>query len=239
MQKKGKTHMHVVQVSPAKQRVLMTIGPFVLFSLLVSLMLYLGLSTHAASITCPSGNRGYHVVFGDTLGTIAARSNTTWQALASSNHLSDANLIFPGQTLCLPTGATQGMKGAPLSGPGSSGNFYPQGQCTFWANARYFQLHQVFVPWTTNADAWQWTARAHDFNWNVDTHPMVGDIIDLQPNVQLASGLGHVGIVERILPNGHVLTSDLNWGATLQQQAQLSYNVEFAPGPGVTFIRQV
>lgn len=43
----------------------------------------------------------YTVQTGDTLSAIAAAHNTTWQALASINHLSDPNLIFPGQVLRL------------------------------------------------------------------------------------------------------------------------------------------
>lgn len=209
-----------------------------IFLLLTAFAGLVGLSTHAASVACPVGSKAYQVVFGDTLGAIAAHSNTTWQTLATTNHLINPNLIFPGQTLCVPNGTTQSAKNIPLHGPGSSGNLYAPGQCTWWADQRYYELHQSFVPWTTNADAWQWKARALDFHWVVSTSPKVGDIIDLAPNVQLASNLGHVAIVESILPNGHVLTSDLNWGATAQQRTMIAYNVEFVPGPGVTFIRQ-
>jgi surface antigen len=60
----------------------------------------------------------------------------------------------------------------------------------------------------------------------------VGDIIDLQPWVQWAGGAGHVAIVEKILSNGHVIASNMNWG---RYPRQVTY-VEFVPGPGVTFI---
>lgn len=125
------------------------------------------------------------------------------------------------------------MKPARMVPVGKS-NLFPAGQCTWWANQRYSQFHHAFVPWTTQSDAWQWTARAKDFGWQVSTVPQVGDIIDLQPNVQLASSLGHVGVVERILPNGHVVASNLNWGV---HPASIT-NVEFTPGKGITFIRQ-
>ncbi|TMF46736.1 MAG: hypothetical protein E6I32_11265 [Chloroflexi bacterium] len=62
--------------------------------------------------------------------------------------------------------------------------------------------------------------------------PVVGAIIDLQPGVQGASGLGHVAVVEKILSNGHVIASNMSWGAYPWQVT----NVEFTPGPGVTFI---
>jgi len=217
---------------------LLIVFPCVLLFLLMAFAGLVGLSTHAASVACPVGSNAYQVVFGDTLGTIAAHSNTTWQTLATTNHLINPNLIFPGQKLCVPNRTAPGTKNRPLHGPGSSANLYDPGQCTWWADQRFYELHQSFVPWTTNADAWQWKDRALDFHWVVDTSPKVGDIIDLAPNVQLASNLGHVAIVESILLNGHVLTSDLNWGATAQQRTMIAYNVEFVPGPGVTFIRQ-
>jgi surface antigen len=113
-----------------------------------------------------------------------------------------------------------------------SGNGFPYGSCTWWANQRYFQLHSIFVPWRTQADAWQWTDRAYQFGWHVSSSPVAGSIIDLQPWVQGAYGLGHVGVVERILSNGHVIASNMSWGANPWQVT----DVEFAPGSGVTFI---
>ena len=113
-----------------------------------------------------------------------------------------------------------------------SGNVFPYGSCTWWANQRNFQLHGIFVPWKTQADAWQWTARAYQFGWHVSSSPVAGSIIDLQPWVQGAYGSGHVALVERILSNGHVIASNMSWGANPWQVT----DVEFAPGSGVTFI---
>ena len=111
-------------------------------------------------------------------------------------------------------------------------NVFPYPACTWWANQRYAQWHGYYVPWTTNSMAWQWKDRARDFGWQVSTRPRVGSIIDLQPWVQGAYGAGHVALVERVLGNGHVIASNMSWGAN-------PYAVvywEFAPGPGVTFI---
>lgn len=120
----------------------------------------------------------------------------------------------------------------PQGGPGW--NPFPYGTCTWWADQRYFQLHGTFVPWHTQADAWQWTTRAYQFGWHVSNTPVLGAIINLQPYVQGAYGLGHVAVVEKILSNGHVIASNMAWGANPQQ---VTY-VEFSPGPGVTFIYQ-
>jgi peptidoglycan endopeptidase LytE len=46
----------------------------------------------------------YRVQYGDTLSSIAARFGTSYEALAAANHLSDPNLIFPGQVLVVGGG---------------------------------------------------------------------------------------------------------------------------------------
>lgn len=111
-------------------------------------------------------------------------------------------------------------------------NLFPYGSCTWWANQRYFQLHGFYVPWRIQSNAWQWTNRAEDFGWQVSNYPVLGAIVDLQPGVQGASMVGHVAIVERILRNGDVIASNMNWGA---YPWAVTY-VKFKPGPGVTFL---
>ncbi|HCI81861.1 MAG TPA: hypothetical protein DHW02_19470 [Ktedonobacter sp.] len=193
-----------------------------------------------AQSVCSSGDRTYMVVSGDTLGAIAGRNGTTWQRLASYNHIANANLIYVNQHICIPGGGSVATSGGSNSGGGSSmlaairgtGNPFPWGQCTAWASLRYFQLHGVYVPWTTNANAFQWTARAYDFHWQVSSQPSWGAIVDLQPWVQGAYGLGHVGVVERVNSNGSVVVSNMNWGAYPWEVADST----ITPGPGVTFI---
>ena len=177
---------------------------------------------------CSSGDQTYIVVSGDTLEGIAERYDTTWQRLATYNHIADPNLIYIDQAICIPGSVSNGPP--PIQGVG---NFFPQGQCTWWASQRYYQLHGVYVPWTTQSDAWEWQDRAKDFHWQVSSTPDVGDIIDLQPWVEGAYGLGHVGVVEQVLDNGDVIASNLNWGAYYWEVT----DVEFSPGPGVSFIR--
>ena len=52
-------------------------------------------------IILPSGGgvKAYTVKSGDTLSGIASQFGTTWQALASKNHITVPNVIFPGQTI--------------------------------------------------------------------------------------------------------------------------------------------
>jgi LysM repeat protein len=185
-----------------------------------------------AKAACSTGDATYRVVSGDTLGTIAGRYHTTWQRLASYNHLANPNLIYIDQHICIP-GAAQGQAPArPLTFVRGVGNFFPYGQCTWWAAQRFYQLHGVYVPWIANADAWEWAARAYQYHWQVSSQPSPGAIINLQPWVQGAYGLGHVAVVERVLSNGDVIASNMNWGLYWWEVT----DVEFSPGPGVSFI---
>jgi soluble lytic murein transglycosylase-like protein len=61
---------------------------------------------------CAASDQTYIVAGGNTLAGIAARYNTTWWRLASYNHLSNANLIFVGQAICIPS-RSQGSGMAP------------------------------------------------------------------------------------------------------------------------------
>jgi LysM repeat protein len=175
---------------------------------------------------CADGDTAYMVANGDTLGGIAAHYNTSWQHLAAYNHIADPNQISVGETICIPG---QAPAHVPIKG---SGNYFPYGQCTWWANQRYHALHGVYVPWLSQANAWQWSARAREFYWHVSSRPSPGAIVDLQPWVQGAYGLGHVAVVERILGNGHVIASNMNWGEHPEQIT----DVEFIPGSGISFI---
>lgn len=190
-----------------------------------------------AQTFCPAGDQAHTVASGETLGRIAMSSNITWQGLAQHNNIGDPNLLYPGQTICLPGGSSNqqavhpAAQPAPSSGSTGSSNPYPYGQCTYWADERYHTLHGIYVPWMTNSDAWKWTMRANEYHWNVSSTPSIGAIINLQAGTQGSGGYGHVAIVENILANGHIMTSNMNWG----NGANVT-NVEFTPGPGVTFI---
>lgn len=123
---------------------------------------------------------------------------------------------------------------ARVSNVASGFNPFPYGECTWWADQRYYQLHDVFVPWHTNANAWQWTTRAFEFGWSVSAVPRVGDIMVLQPGVQGAYYVGHVAVVEHVLSGGRFIASSMNWGAN---RGGIT-DSQFYAGPGVSFISQ-
>jgi surface antigen len=189
-----------------------------------------------ALVPCPKGDQTYIVRAGDTLSAIGNRYHTDWQRLASHNNLLNPNLIFINQQICIPGqgSTTTGMTTTQPSSTAIRGTSNPFAfpQCTWWASERYHQLHGIFVPWTINSNAWQWMARAQEFHWRVSSRPTVGAIAVQQPLVQGASSLGHVGVVEKILANGHVMTSNTNWGLAPTQVT----HVELVPGPGISFV---
>lgn len=61
----------------------------------------LGFSTATPVFASSSCNQDYIVQYGDTLAMIAARFGTTWPVLAANNQISNANLIYVGQRLCV------------------------------------------------------------------------------------------------------------------------------------------
>lgn len=224
----------------------------VIAAVLLAIVLLLGVSTsgvsaHTLSASCSRGDSVYIVVRGDVLGKIASQYRTSWPTLAAHNHLTRPNTIYSGQTICIPGKATTSPSSSKNTAPirtnavlvrnsaltGHS-NVFPYPACTWWADQRYYQLHKYFVPWRTNAMAWQWTARAHEFHWNVSSKPSVGSIVDMQPWVQGAYGGGHVAVVERVLRGGTVVASSMNWGANPYAVVYM----QVRPGSGITFLRR-
>lgn len=186
--------------------------------------------------SCAGSDRTYLVRRGDTLSGIAYRYGTNWSVLASHNHIAHPNLIYVNQRVCIPIRRftpTAPERSIETREPAIGyRNLFPYPACTWWANQRYYQLHGVYVPWTINSNAWQWTARAYQFGWRVSRTPVVGAIMVLQPGVQYASRYGHVAVVEKILGNGRIVASSMSWG----QNPRAITTFLFTPGRGVTFI---
>jgi surface antigen len=128
------------------------------------------------------------------------------------------------------SGTYAGVPGAPsdMSGGGADRFFY--GQCTYWANMRYHELTGHWVPWLGNAAQWYYGAMTS--GWVVSSSPHLYSIIVLQPGAQQASWYGHVAVVEKINPDGSVLTSNWNWEGNWGRETW----VTFRPGPGVSFV---
>lgn len=116
----------------------------------------------------------------------------------------------------------------------AASNTYPYGQCTWWANNRFHEVTGTYVGWM--GDAHSWASMAMGGGWQVTRTPVQSpQIICLQPFVQGAGFLGHVGYVESVQNAGTVIVSNMNWGFTRAEQSSVQ-NVTFYTGPGVQFI---
>jgi len=62
-------------------------------------------AAHAAPVAAGSGGR-YTIVHGDTISAIAARFGVTTQAVLTANGLGWSSIIYPGQTIAIPSGGT-------------------------------------------------------------------------------------------------------------------------------------
>jgi surface antigen len=168
---------------------------------------------------------------------VSDRPDTSVRQATPVTHSVPHQSTIPSQLLLPASQEDLGVEGGsiPLSASmlqGSADNIFPSGQCTWWANQRYHQLHDIFVPWRTNANAFQWVSRALESGWHVSGTPNVGSIMVLQPYVDGAYGLGHVGVVEQILTDDRVVSSSINWG---QYPSMVTLST-FVLGPGVSFV---
>jgi surface antigen len=221
-------------------------GYVVVTAALAVVLFGVGFGSHAfnahAANSCAAGDSSYSVKAGDTLGMIAQQHKTSVAQLASHNKISNPNFINAGDTLCIP-GATSKTSQtantanhAPINTNIAAavrgiGDFFPYGQCTWWASQRYHQLHGIYVPWMINANAYQWVARAYEFHWRVSSQPSVGAIIVLAPWTQGTWGVGHVGVVESVSGN-RVLVSNMNWNGAGSNVTDWT----FSAGAGVSFV---
>ncbi|KAJ9049576.1 hypothetical protein DSO57_1023046 [Entomophthora muscae] len=95
-------------------------------------------------------------------------------------------------------------------------NDYPsfKGQCTEWADGRYYQLTGHHVDFLNGFyDARFWPQKASEKGWQVGSTPLVASIIALQPQQGEIGETGHVAIVESI--NGDSICTS-NWNMPTQ-----------------------
>ena len=91
---------------------------------------------------------------------------------------------------------------------GDAGNAYEFSQCTWWAYVRRHQLGLPVGSHMGNAKDWSGSARTLGY-WVDDTPRNVGDIVVFQAGQEGSdSTYGHVAIVEKINPDGSIVTSE-------------------------------
>ena len=179
-----------------------------------------------ATITIPAVDGVvYTVKDGDNLAAIAGKYGSDVDDIITLNNLND-DQVASGTRLLLPDGilpeterpeyvaptpvrqtTTGGSTRATISNlrvPSAGGNRYAYGYCTWYAYNRRVQLGLPVASGWGNANTWDYYARLSGYQ--VDTVPSVGAIF------QTKSGYyGHVGIVERVNPDGTIYVSEMNY----------------------------
>lgn len=101
------------------------ISGVLLFVVLVAVFAIRVPDAHAATTVstgtaCVRSDRAYTVVQGDTLSMIGYRYSTGWLALASYNHIANPNLIYAGQTVCIPRRGADNAAPRPIQSNGGT-----------------------------------------------------------------------------------------------------------------------
>lgn len=92
-------------------------------------------------------------------------------------------------------------------------NFYPGGECTWYAFERRAELGKAVSGSWGNASNWAGQASAQGLT--VNNTPSVGAIIQTPANTNGAYGMGHVGVVESVNGDGSITISEMNWSGGL------------------------
>lgn len=174
----------------------------------------------------PVSGLQYTVKEGDSAKSIANRYNANAARIIAFN---DAEIsgLNPGQKIVVPNGekpapapqqsyfstASTGSGFAFGSQPLYGGNGYSYGYCTWHVANRRAAIGRPIPRNLGNAVTW--ASIAASAGLNVDSKPRAGSVL-WHKNTYIAGGLGHVGFVEKINPDGSAYVSDMNypfWGS--------------------------
>jgi surface antigen len=152
----------------------------------------------------------YTVKAGDTVDALAQRYNTNKDLLVTFN---DAELagLRPGQVIVVPNGTPPASGGSSSFAWGGSytavygSNGYDYGWCTWWAAKR---RQDIGKPIPSNlGNATTWARLAQRAGYVVNGTPEAGAVA----YYKFIGGLGHVGFVEQVNPDGSIWISDMNY----------------------------
>lgn len=167
----------------------------------------------------------YTVKAGDTAPSLAAKYKSDADRILSYNDLEIAG-ILPGQRIVIPDGVLPENERPGYVAPSTSyysssvssvsvtssrvgsfsGNGYAYGYCTWYAYNRRAELGKPIGGNWGNAVTWDEYARADGFS--VNNSPQAGDVFQTDGGY---SGLGHVGVVERVNADGSIYVSEMNY----------------------------
>ena len=172
----------------------------------------------------PVSGLQYTVAEGDTAKSIAEKYDANAARIIAFN---DAEIsgLKKGQKIIIPNGekpapvqrsyfnSSVGSGFAFGSQPLYGGNGYSYGYCTWHVANRRAAVGQPIPRNLGNAVTW--ASLAATAGLSVDGTPRAGDVL-WHKNTYIAGGLGHVGFVEKINPDGSAYVSDMNypiWGS--------------------------
>lgn len=158
----------------------------------------------------------YTVQSGDSAKSIAERYGANEAQVVAFN---DAELrgIKPGDQIIIPDGTqpvsqptyfSSGYGFAFGSQPLYGGNGYSYGYCTWHAANRRQAIGRPIPRNLGNASTWY--ALAAQSGIGVGSQPKEGAVL-WHKATYIAGGLGHVGFVEKVNPDGTILVSDMNY----------------------------
>ena len=155
----------------------------------------------------------YAVLQGDGNFVVYPPSGALWASYTQNNpgdHLSlqdDGNLVIYSAAGA-PLWAT--MSGAVPRGSTTSGNYYPWGQCTWYAEQEAASYTGLWLK--SFGDAGSWAANAAASGWAVGATPRIGSVIVFKPWTDGAGNVGHVAFVTNYYPNtGRVVISEMHF----------------------------
>lgn len=162
----------------------------------------------------------YSVKAGDTAESIAKRYDANPARIVAFN---DAELdgLSKGQAIIIPNGEKpKPQPSTYFSSPGNSsgfafgaqplygGNGYSYGYCTWHAANRRASIGKPIPRNLGNAVTW--ASLSSSAGLAVGPTPRAGDVL-WHKNTYIAGGLGHVGFVEKVNPDGSIYVSDMNF----------------------------
>lgn len=174
----------------------------------------------------PVSGLSYTVKSGDDINSIAKKYNADKDKIIAFNSLPANGSLTVGENIIIPGGEEQAAppaatpspsglgiaqrqyesfnsssdSGTLLSGRGGTGHNFPYGYCTWYVAQR------VYVPWSGNAGAWLYNAKADGYATGRTPRP--GAIM-----VAAESYYGHVAYVEKVNDNGTFVVSEMNYDA--------------------------
>ncbi len=156
----------------------------------------------------PAGVNGivYVVKPGDTADTLARKYGTDKESLISFNDAEVTGLVA-GEQILIPNGVIRAVA-APSYNYFSAiygSNGYDYGWCTWWAAKRRADTGRPLPSNLGNA-SW-WRGNAAGAGLRVDHSPEAGAVA----YYSFVPGLGHVGFVEQVNPDGSIWISDMNY----------------------------